>query len=90
MEMPTVFTFAKGGKLFSNMYGFQRDATVVAQCLVQCTMTKIIESSGGNKPEISQFNKSMKGEVGTMDHVFRYYCTKHMTRRWPMVFLMTY
>ena len=76
MEMPTVFTFAKGGKLFSNMYGFQRDATVVAQCLVQCTMTKIIESSGGNKPEISQYYNSTTGGVVTMVHVVRYLCTK--------------
>ena len=47
---------------------------------------KSIESSGENKPEISQYYKSTKEGVGTMDHVVRYSCIERMTRRRPMFF----
>ena len=93
-ELPTAFTVTKGRKLFSSMYGFQRDSTIVSYCpkknkVVTLLSTmhndKGIESPGETKPEIIQYYNSTKGGVDTMDQMVRYYSTKRMTRRWPMV-----
>ena len=46
---------------------------------------KGIESPGETKPEIIQYYNSTIVGVDTMDQMVRYYSTKRMTHRWPMV-----
>ena len=88
MELPTAFTVTKGRKLFSSMYGFQRDSTIVSYCLKNNKVVTLlstmhndrgIESPGETKPEIIQYYNSTKGGVDTMDQMVRCYSTKQMT-----------
>ena len=93
-EFPTVFTFTKGEKLFCNIYGFQKDVKIVSHCPKKNETVKLlgamrneesILSSGENNSEIIQYYISTNGVVDTMIQMFRYYRTKRLTRRWPIV-----
>ena len=47
-----------------------------------------ILSSGGNNSEMIQYYISTNGVVDTMSQMFRYYSTKRMIRRWPIVVIL--
>ena len=76
MELPTVFTFAKGIKLLCNIYGFQKDVKIVLYCPMKNKSVKLlgtmlneesIQSYGEKNSEIIQYYISTNGVVDTMN-----------------------
>ena len=93
-ELPNAFTATKARQVFTNMYGYQKDATIVSYCPKKNKVVTLLstmhndkgnETSNENKPEIIQYYNSTKGGVDTLDQMARGYSTKRMTRRWLMV-----
>lgn len=95
-ELPTEFVNTKNRPVFSSMFGFSKDVTIVSyipkqgkNVILTSSMhhdDKIdIESGDKCKPDIITFYNSTKGGVDTVDQYCSNYDVARNTRRWPMV-----
>ena len=93
--IPVEFLEAKTREVFSSIFGFQKDVTLVSyvpkksKCVVLLSTmhhdNTIDENSEKKKPEIIQFYNETKGGVDTVDEMSTLYSTARKTNRWPMV-----
>ncbi|XP_035225524.1 uncharacterized protein LOC118198042, partial [Stegodyphus dumicola] len=95
-EMPPEF-LAKKIEVYSSIFGFQKEATLVSyvpkkkknkSVILLSTMhsgDQIDESTGESKtPEIITFYNMTKGAVDVVDEMAAAYSTARVARRWPM------
>jgi hypothetical protein len=93
-EVPKYFTVTRDRPLFSSLFGFTKDFTLVSYkvkrnkvVLALSSMhhdTAINPDTGDKlKPEIITFYNSTKGGVDTMDQMCATYSVLRRTRRWP-------
>lgn len=95
-EIPPVFLHSKKREVFSSIFGFQKETTIVSytpkknrNVLLLSTMhndDKIDPSTGDSKkPEIITFYNLTKGAVDVVDEMAATYSTARKCNRWPMV-----
>ncbi|XP_035214632.1 piggyBac transposable element-derived protein 4-like [Stegodyphus dumicola] len=94
-EIPTEFVQIKTRKVYSSIFGFQKNATLVSyvpkksKCVVLLSTMHhddaIDESDDTKKPEIIHFYNATKGGVDKVDEMSSLYSTARKTNRWPMV-----
>lgn len=95
-ELPQDFVNTKPRALFSSMFGFQKDITIVSY-IPKKGRNVILASSQHHddeidmstnekvKPSIITFYNQTKGGVDTLDKLCATYDVARNTRRWPMV-----
>ncbi|XP_035206542.1 piggyBac transposable element-derived protein 4-like [Stegodyphus dumicola] len=93
--IPAEFLETKKREVYSSMFGFQKDMTLVSyvpkksKCVVLLSTMHhddtIDENSEQSKPEIIHFYNGTKGGVDTVDEMSTLYSTARKTNRWPMV-----
>ncbi|KFM65393.1 PiggyBac transposable element-derived protein 4, partial [Stegodyphus mimosarum] len=92
-EIPTEFVQTKTRSVYSSIFGFQKNATLVSyvpkksKCVVLLsTMHRddaIDESDDMKKPDIIHFYNATKGGVDKVDEMSSLYSTARKTNRWP-------
>lgn len=95
-EVPPAFVTSKGREIFSTLFGFEKDKTLISYVpkkgktvLMLSTLHNddAIDGATGEKkkPEIISFYNMTKGAVDTVDEMAASYTVARITRRWPMV-----
>lgn len=99
-EIPPEFVTVKKRAVYSSLFGFQKDTTIVSyvpkkskNVILLSTMhndDEIDESTGeARKPEIITFYNTTKGAVDVVDEMGAAYSTARISKRWPMVIFFT-
>ncbi|KFM59493.1 PiggyBac transposable element-derived protein 4, partial [Stegodyphus mimosarum] len=94
-ELPAEFVSGKNREVFSSIFGFQKDTTLVSyvpkknKCVnLLSTMhhDNAIDNETGEckKPEIVTFYNLTKGAVDVVDEMSASYSTSRISKRWPM------
>lgn len=93
-ELPQQMLITKGRDVFSSLFAFRKDATLVSYCPKKGKVVCLLSSSHNQddvdytrpdkKPDIILKYNSTKGGVDTADQMLRTYSTKRRTRRWPV------
>lgn len=95
-EIPPIFLISRNRKVYSSMYGFQKETTIVSytpkkkrNVVLLSTMHNddAIDPSTGElkKPEIITFYNLTKGAVDVVDEMSATYSTARKSNRWPLV-----
>ncbi|KFM74523.1 PiggyBac transposable element-derived protein 4, partial [Stegodyphus mimosarum] len=95
-EIPPTFVTSKGREIFSTLFGFEKDKTLISYVpkkgktvLMLSTLHNddAIDDTTGEKkkPEMICFYNMTKGAVDTVDEMAASYSVARITRRWPMV-----
>lgn len=96
--IPKEFLPAKNRTLYSSLFGFQPEITLVShvthanKCVVLLSSEhyseKFDENAQKKTPEIISHYNNTKGGVDTLDRMAGEYTCQRMTRRWPMALFM--
>lgn len=95
-ELPPEFVNTRARPLFSSMFGYQEDMTIVSYVPRKYRNVVLISSlhhddtidistAEAAKPEIITFYNATKGGVDNLDKLCATYDVARNTRRWPMV-----
>lgn len=92
---PEEFLFKAYKQLFSSMFAFRVNYTLVSQvpkkeesCNSSENSDKVATEQHQYKPDIILHYNSTKGAVDTMDKMVNKYSVKRTTRRWPLVIFL--